>query len=163
MSRPCWANYRAPCRPFVTGCRQCGTEIPGRRAYCSVVCQEAFEREHFWGTAAAEAIRRARPFGPAVEGQRQPWVGSPVCGRCGKACDGVIGRHYLYGCRREAEVNHKVPLNGHRPHFGCCHHQANLEVVCHGCHVEIGVEQRRAGLIGRPLPEVPTLPLVARP
>ncbi len=138
---PCWASYRAPCRPFATGCRQCGVLIPPRRAYCSDECSEAFGIEHFWSTAQAEALRRAQPYGPAIKGERQPWIGAPVCSRCGKAC-GALVEARPYTIRREAEVHHVVPLNGKRPSFGCMHHQSNLSVYCHRCHVEIGKELR---------------------
>lgn len=98
------------------------------------------------------------PFGPAVEFVRQPWFGEPVCVRCEGSAYGLAspaceenGRHFP--ARHWApEVNHIRPLNGIRPAFGCCHHQENLEVVCHDCHVAIGIEQRAAGLIGKPKP-----------
>lgn len=143
--RHVWKSYRAPCRPHETGCRQCGNDIRPSRAYCSVECSNEFERNHFWGTAAAHAIWRARSDGH----------GRPTCARCGKTC-GVFNWR-----QREAEVNHKVPVNGNRPHFGCCHHQENLEVLCHSCHVAVTKEQRRAGLIGPPKPPI-TFPLLER-
>ena len=153
--RAVWQLYRAPCRPFATGCRQCGAEIKPTRATCSAECRQEFERNHFWGTASAEAINRARPFGPALEFKRQPWFGPPVCRRCGKFCESFENKGGVYITdRREAEVNHIVPVNGNRTHFGCCHHQENLEVLCHGCHVLVGIEQRRAGLIGKPKPQL---------
>lgn len=142
MSGPVSASYRAPCRPFDSGCRQCGAPIADSRAYCSVECSDVFQRNHFWNTASYAALERARPFGPTQKVHGHPWRGLPVCSRCFKVCQS-------FRDKREAEVNHIKPLNGTRPHFGCCHHQDNLEVVCHDCHVQIGIEQRAAGLIGR--------------
>lgn len=138
QKRPTWLSYRADCVPYEVGCRQCGKPIGFFRAYCSRDCQKVFEANHFWNTASHEALMRARP-------ERKLHV-PPICKRCGKECGwlNTLG----YG-RREAEVNHIVPLNGQRSHFSCAHHQENLEVLCHGCHVQVGVEQRRAGLIGR--------------
>lgn len=133
-------SYRPPCRPFNSGCRQCGKPIAKHRAYCSRSCSREFEQNHFWGTASYAAINRSRPFGPTQKPHGEPWRGRPVCARCLKECGS-------FGDKREAEVNHITPLNGVRPHFGCCHHQENLEVVCHACHVQIGIEQRAAGLI----------------
>lgn len=149
--KPAWMDYRAPCRPFETGCRQCGKDIPARRANCSASCADVFEHNHFWNTARAEAIRRASPFGPAPECVRQPWIGWPVCSRCRQ---GTLS----------PEVNHRVPLNrrrGRTYHFGCFNHQENLEVVCHDCHVQIGIEQRAAGLIGKPKPPAEAARVVA--
>jgi hypothetical protein len=138
--KPVWSDYRAPCRPFATGCRQCGTDISARRAYCSVECSEEFQQHHFWNTARWEAVRRACPETTDAAVLRLVYAERALCARCGaKAWQ-----------RSGPEVNHKVPLNGDRPAFGCCHHQENLEVVCHDCHVTIGIEQRAAGLIGTP-------------
>lgn len=147
-------RYRAECCAAQSGCRQCGTEIPPRRAYCSNDCQNAFEREHFWSTARAEAIRR--------------WLeadGGPVCPRCSlmplrepKFYGGAHRKWWWQLLRFKPEVNHIVPLNRQRCrsyHFGCFNHQSNLEVVCQRCHVQITKEQRAAGLIGRPKPQLP--------
>ena len=135
-------RYRPPCLPHTSGCRQCGKEIPKHRAYCSNICANVFEANHFWSTASYRAIEKSRPFGPTQKPHGYPRHGKPTCARCLKECGS-------FGGKREAEVNHIHPLNGQRPHFGCCHHQENLEVLCHACHVEIGIEQRAAGLIGR--------------
>lgn len=145
-----WKRYRALCVPFETGCRQCGTEIAESRAYCSDVCRKAFERQHFWNTASSHALTLACPGGEShVRDERGLWKRQQsVCRRCQKSC-GLFLRHV--NGQREAEVNHIVPVNGNRPHFGCCHHQENLEVLCHDCHVTVTKEQRRAGLIGPPL------------
>jgi hypothetical protein len=145
---PTWASYRAACIPHATGCRQCGKDIKPHRAYCSRACRQEFNRNHFWQTAAAHALDRSRPGGErSVRNAQGQWIiQKPLCRACGKACDWIEDKRFG---RREAEVNHIAPVNGNRPHFGCCHHQANLEVLCHGCHVAVTNEQRRAGLIGR--------------
>lgn len=151
----CWERYRAPCIQHQSGCRQCGRTIENRLAYCSADCRDTFERNHFWGTASAHAIKLACPGGEShIRDERGHWVKqAPLCARCGKACGRF--RH-----KREAEVNHKVPVNGTRPHFGCCHHQENLEVLCHDCHVDVTNEQRRQGLIGPPRTNEPaSMPL----
>lgn len=152
MSVAVWRSYRAACIPHLTGCRQCGAAISDRRAYCSRACKIAFECQHFWGTAQAEAIRRACPNGE--RSRRHPetghWViAPPMCAKCGKECASIQTLGWR-AARREAEVNHIIPLNGDREHFSCAHHQANLEVLCHACHVEVSKQQRREGLIGRP-------------
>lgn len=122
--------WRAPCKPFVTGCRNCGRPPTGRKLfYCSDACRLEFEPDHFWGTARDTVIKKAR------------------------VADGALGVAYcVRGCGRfGTEVNHIVPLNGDRPAFGCCHHQANLELLCHADHLVTTAEQRAAGLIGRAL------------
>lgn len=135
-------RYRTSCGAG-SGCRTCGGPLRSTRAaYCSVACGDAFERNHFWGAARAWALHLwAEP-------------GDPKCRRCGEA--GLLiwprGRRYTLG-RRSPEVNHIAPLNrkrGKTYHFGCFNHQSNLEVLCHGCHVRVTVEQRAAGLIGKP-------------
>lgn len=151
---PVSAEYRASCIPFPTGCRQCGTAIPDRRAYCSAACSDAFQEQHFWNTARPAALRRARPFGPALQPTWRDevvWFGAPICARC----FAPAARRNRVGIWFAAEVNHIVPVNGLSRTFGCCNHQENLEVLCHDCHVQVGVEQRAASLIGKPRP--PTL------
>lgn len=139
MSKPTWSDYRAACITFTSGCRQCGAEIDDRRAYCSALCRHTFERNHFWNTARVHAVWLACGGSVNEDGSRAvtPSIsGRPICARCKKPC--------------VAEVNHIVPLNGYRPSFGCCHHQSNLEVLCHDCHLEATAQQRREGLIGPP-------------
>lgn len=119
--------YRAECRTHIGGCRNCGKTPSGRKQYyCSDECRTEFEADHFWGTARQAAIHRTiDPY------------------------DALRIPHCVRDCGRWAtEVNHIVPLNGQRPHFGCCHHRDNLEALCHYCHLETTAEQRAAGLIG---------------
>lgn len=95
------------------------------------------------------AYVRERP-GEADEGR---WITqAPVCRRCGKACGKLREDRHGWGGQREAEVNHIRPVNGKRKFFSCDHHQENLEVLCHACHVVVGIEQRAAGLIGKAKP-----------
>lgn len=152
MALPCWARYRAPCIPFLTGCRQCGFPIKNARAYCSDRCRLIYEINHFWGTARAHAYLRLAP-GYSLDGYLDgTWKPDRheerACPKCSK--------RPLYSY----EVNHIVPLNGERSHFSCAHHQTNLEAICHGCHVEITKQQRRDGLIGPPRPPKPLLDLL---
>ncbi len=139
MNVPTWATYRAECIPHKTGCRQCGAPLKSAsRAYCSRRCMRTFEIEHFWGTAREHAIRKSKPGYDhdkyIAEGSRVE--GKPRCAKCNTEC--------------WPEVNHIKPLNGNRPHFGCCHHQSNLEALCHDCHVTETRRQRAAGEIGAP-------------
>lgn len=121
--------YRAACRPFVTGCRNCGSMPPRPlRFYCSDECRKAFERDHFWGTAASAA-----QFRQTVYDRETHQPAGVVCARCGERC-------------ARWEVNHIVPLNGIRPFFGCMHHLDGLELLDHACHVAVTAEQRAAGL-----------------
>jgi hypothetical protein len=116
-------QYRAPCRPL-GGCRNCGAPPAWpKRFYCSDACRVEFEADHFWGSARHRALTLAMHDGRAR------------CARCHESTRGW------------PEVNHIVPVNGSRYHFGCQNHQSNLEVLCHRCHVEVTAEQRAAGLI----------------
>ena len=162
---PVWAAYRAPCRPFDTGCRQCGKAIRASRAYCSEDCSDTFQENHFWNTARFAAIRRSAVV-DAEAVRRLGLDNCAICARCGGPARAVAWPETVENGRVFAasywspEVNHKVPLNGVRPPFGCCHHLDNLECVCHPCHVAIGIEQRRAGLIGTRKPQI-VLPMEA--
>jgi len=128
---------RPPCRPFETGCRQCGAELTGRRrTYCSRRCNTEFERNHYWPIARYYARLRARVF------QDRRVVGYR-CARCG----GLIPPRRR-GSPDRVEVNHRLPLNGARAAVSCGHHQENLEVVHRQCHAAITAEQRAEGLLG---------------
>lgn len=138
---PSYAQERYRCPDgFQTGCRQCGVELPRHLAYCSETCMKEFDANHFWRAARPAAIKASQPFGPALEctwghyGYRA-WRGSTFCAKCGR--------------EHADEVHHKMPMNGQRDTFSCLHHQENLEVLCHACHVAATREQRRLGLIGR--------------
>lgn len=49
------------------------------------------------------------------------------------------------------EVNHIVPRNGRGYGPGCCHHQGNLEPLCHQGHLDVTAAQRGYGV--EPTPE----------
>lgn len=104
-------------------CQWCNAELdnPRRTAFCSDAHAREWERNHRWNRARAYAKRRARYR----------------CQRCGAGKEAGL------------EVNHVVPVNGAGYGDGCPqHHQENLEVLCHDCHVRTTNEQRAAGLIG---------------
>lgn len=131
--------YRATCRP-PEGCRQCGEPpVKPKRFYCSDACRHEFEADHFWGTARLVAQ------GYGDDGGGRLRLGAPaVCARLSDDCDASL-----------LECNHITPVNGDRQTFGCQNHQSNLEMLCHGHHLEATAEQRAAGLIGAPkLPAV---------
>jgi hypothetical protein len=125
---------RPACKPFESGCRQCGSALGGRRrVYCSDRCSNEFLRNHYWPVARYYARLRARIFeARRLLGYR--------CARCG----GLISPRRR-GVADRVEVNHRVPLNGFRQSVSCGHHQDNLEVVHRDCHSVITAEQRAAG------------------
>ena len=110
----------------------CRSPLPARRqAYCSDAHANEFVRNHVWATARRTARRRAK------------WT----CQRCGfKPAairkDPVASKKYS---RHELrlEVNHILPLRGSYRGVTCANHLANLEVLCHRCHVVATAEQRR--------------------
>lgn len=112
---------------------RCRRALPPRRsAYCSDRHAREFERNHLWSAARRVARRRSR------------WA----CERCGftpavARRDPVERRRYA---RHELrlEVNHIVPLAGAYRMVNCANHQANLEVLCHACHVNATTSQRSA-------------------
>lgn len=95
------------CVPPDSGCDRCGGVLTGRmRRWCSKACREWWYRHHRWTQARAEALKRAKR----------------KCSRC--------------GARERLEVDHIIPRNGtpmNPPN--CLHHQTNLRVLCHDCHV----------------------------
>lgn len=130
-------SYRAACKPFIGGCRNCGQPVGGRKQfYCSDQCREVFDEDHFWNSASAAVMGRQAVYAVSPARGKHPRA-AIICARCAEPIHGT------------AEVNHVVPVNGVRPFFGCQHHQANLEVLDHKCHLVVTGEQRAAGLIGR--------------
>jgi len=134
-------DYRALCRPALAGCRNCGAMPTGRlQFYCSAPCRDTFEDDHFWGSARHAAVDRMKVYDVIPTHDSVGRVGhrpaGVICVRCGERCT--------------PEVNHIVPVNGRRPMFGCEHHQSNLEVLCHQCHLDATREQRAAGAFVRP-------------
>jgi hypothetical protein len=109
----------------------CRAALPPRRtAFCSDRHAQEFERNHVWIHARRVARRRAK------------WA----CERCGFRPSGIrkdpearraYARHEL-----RLEVNHVEPLEGAYRSVTCANHQANLEVLCHGCHLAVTNAQR---------------------
>jgi 5-methylcytosine-specific restriction endonuclease McrA len=106
-------------------CGWCAAALTGRRTrWCSNECRDTYLGDHFWTWARAAAIDRAR-FGTWEQG-----LGLPLCDQCGVPTTAP-------------EVNHVVPRDGAGYGDGCHHHQTNLQVLCHSCHVAETVRQRR--------------------
>jgi 5-methylcytosine-specific restriction endonuclease McrA len=110
-----------PGGPEVPGrCAWClGTLPPRRRRWCGDRCKGTYLDNHFWGWARHLAIVRAGGFGEAT------------CDQCGRRIRGA------------PEVNHVEPRAGAGYDDGCHHHQTNLQVLCHGCHVAETTRQIR--------------------
>lgn len=112
----------------VVGCR---AALPRRRtAYCSNKHAREFERNHVWLQARRAARRRAR------------WA----CERCGFKPSDIRkdpeARRAYSRPELRLEVNHILPLVGSYRSVSCLNHQANLEVLCHRCHLEVTRGQR---------------------
>jgi ribosomal protein S14 len=135
------ADLKGAWRTFVTCvdleqalCRlaSCRQPLAGRRtAYCSDSHAREFQRNHVWSEARRAARRRAR------------WA----CQRCGfkpaEIRKNPIARSAFRRYELRLEVNHIQPLAGSYRGVTCLNHQANLEVLCHRCHVEATGGQRR--------------------
>ena len=101
-------------------CHWCGKKLSGRRTrWCSTKCSRLAVVNHRWTNARH-----------AIKGRRAEWR----CEQCGVVTAKI-------------EVNHKVPCKGKHSTWGCWHHEDNLELLCHGCHVTKTREQRAAGLL----------------
>ena len=101
-----------------TGCRNCGKPLKGRRRiYCTNNCRYDYYANHKWSSARERARNRVRYY---------------ECEHC----------HEYF---QKVEVNHIVPVRGKRNEWGCHHHQENLEVLCHDCHVAATRKQRAEG------------------
>jgi hypothetical protein len=111
----------------------CRKPLNGRRtAYCSDQHARLFQRDHVWADARRAARRRSK------------WA----CERCGfkpsEARKDPELRAQLGHRRLRLEVNHRQPLGGTYRTVTCLNHQANLEVLCHGCHAALTAASRRA-------------------
>lgn len=92
----------------------CGIPLPKyRRRWCSDSHAIYHAQNHSWGYARETALKR--------DGFQ--------CVKCGS--------------KAWLEVNHIFPRMGRGYGTGCQHHQANLETLCHECHVKITNKQRR--------------------
>lgn len=98
--------------------------------WCSNDCGLAAARNHSWGFAQAEALKRD----------------DYKCKRCGhqggESYTDRGGKQHHYRRGHGMEVNHIKPLVGRGYHNGCVHHQENLETLCHTCHVSVTKAQR---------------------
>jgi hypothetical protein len=124
-THPCeiWERWKATPAWGVTGeCPACGGvrlySVVGRSKFCTPECRDWFQVNHVREHAVPEARR--------VDGDR------------------------CRICRRTAyQVNHKYPSslfkNGRST--SCSYHQSNLETLCDDCHIEVTIEQHKAGLV----------------
>lgn len=128
-------------------CAACGDTLTGRKKrWCGNGCEEMFWRNHYWNTARAAALTR--------DGFR--------CTKCNwesLRCTSLAnGQKFFWAKGRLLvvpdadnwlEVNHITPRLGQGYGTGCWHHQANLETLCHLCHVKVTRQQRIARSRGR--------------
>lgn len=90
------------------------------------------------------------------------WLNARQTRWCSPLCISKYRRHHVWkyarpaamnrdkvcvhcGTDEELEVNHIVPLAGRPRTESCIHHQTNLEVLCHTCHVQVTHAQRKRG------------------
>lgn len=103
-------------------CRLCDAPLPMRASrWCSYSCRMRAYREHWWNVAS-DAVKRD----------------VAKCERCGASGRTETGR------RVRLEAHHVEHARGRHSECSCIHHRANLECVCHDCHVAGHVEERRA-------------------
>lgn len=97
------------------GCQRhgCGKPLTARqRRWCSTECREWHYRNHVWNVARHAAL--------VTRGEGNP--NRATCVQCGS--------------RTQLEVDHIIPRNGTPlSEWSCLHHQENLRVLCHSCHV----------------------------
>ena len=117
-SGPDWQPRRSAHQLGV--CGACGKPLEGRALwFCRgkpgdpESCRRRYLRNHDWGDARAEALRRTG-------------------GRCSRDATHQGGM----------EVNHIAPRRGAGYGIGCWNHQDNLEPLCHGCHQDVTADQR---------------------
>ncbi len=86
-------SYRADCRLEAAqgGCRNCGEPPTGRKIfYCSDGCRDAFEVDHFWGSARNEALKRHGVWGLVPDNRT---LGEDASAwRCARCSGWIIGR-----------------------------------------------------------------------
>lgn len=138
-SGPTWKPRRSSKQPGT--CGACGRPLEGRALwFCRArpkdpeSCRLRYLRNHDWGFARAEALRRAG-------------------GKCGAdpAHHGAL------------EVNHIAPRRGRGYRLGCWHHQENLQVLCHECHLKVTAEQRAEYTTKGPRTEIEIRPTLFGP
>jgi len=121
-------------------CAACGAPLTGRqRRWCSVDCELMYQRNHYWNRARAAALER--------DGHcclKCGWE-SPLCTVLVTGQGILWSRPSLAGWASEdnwLEVNHITPRLGQGYGTGCWHHLADLESLCHRCHVKVTRRQR---------------------
>lgn len=139
-------------------CAWCGDPLsprgqrwcPRRASRDRATCAQEFWRNHGWSWARDEAIRRSSGYPFFIDADPNLHYGSRFAeGSCDEC-----------GSRSSLEVNHVEPRNGGGYGDGCHHHQTNLQVLCHDCHVK---ETTRQGRERRGLPTTIVPPVVDQP
>lgn len=128
-------------------CNRCGKVLVGRQTqWCSQECSDALSREHNWTLARNAAKRRdhhrcVRCGGDGREQRPKQWrtAWATELARLGIALPEGEGANAVLIALPPLtwlEVNHIAPRVGRGYGFGCHNHLANLETLCHGCHVD---------------------------
>lgn len=124
-------------------CGWCDSELPKyRRSWCSNECAEKFTRVWSWGALRVYIIGRDR-----------------ICQRCGQDWPGWLrrqGRTICYLHRAPWQVDHIFPVKD-----GGTDDPENLRLLCNGCHIAVGYEQRAARAKPRDCRHEPTFPAAA--
>jgi hypothetical protein len=120
-------------------CARCGNGLSGQIRWCSITCEQQYLRNHNWNMARQAALERD----------------DHCCVKCGwmpEACGYLDNGQFVLWSRSNLtlepeanwlEVNHIIPRRGAGYDFGCHHHLATLETLCHQCHVKVTRRQRR--------------------
>lgn len=122
-------------------CRACGADLTkAQRSWCGAPCKLMYENNHYWNAARHAAVKRGRvctkchwtedqyqEASLTTEGQYVMWTRTMLL---------------THSPDNWLEVNHIVPRRGEGYGTGCWHHQSNLEVLCHKCHVKVTRLQR---------------------
>ena len=109
--------------------------------WCSSTCRLFVARNHYWTQARAYALHlnhKAANDESSHELLRLAYR----CARCKHLFEGT--RSVYRADLHRPEVNHIKPLYGSGYGPGCHHHQSNLQVLDHQCHLAATAEQREA-------------------
>lgn len=137
-------------------CVACERPLKGRQSkWCSKDCSRLYGQNHYWTEARAAALLRdgricrrckAGP-GKAPLLTALLIVLMPASGLSLTDVEFWLWRSHpdeAAACEATSlEVNHVRPRRGKGYGSGCHHHLENLEVLCHQCHVDVTVAQRR--------------------
>lgn len=114
------------------GCDGCGKPLSKRaHRWCVGNCADLYWQNHRYTLARQACLARSVARFKRLSARRLV----PTHWRCAKC-----GAH-----TKHPEVNHIQPALGRHSAESCIHHQENLEVLCHDCHVGETRRQRRAG------------------